>query len=165
MKKIVSVMRNKHKNFLTFLPLLISVLVCFIYCSLELCVLRPKGLSWRPYITTGMFAIITLGLMLFFILLGYKLLIGLKKQRTPMKILRLVSVVVIGCITLYISACGLVLLSLTYTHEKVIVTDETRYISCLSDWNPVYYHYHEYDSWFTMVDEPFESIKTQNIDN
>ncbi len=158
-------MRTAHKKFLIFLSLVISILGYFIYCSIELWVLRPKGLSWRPYITTGMLVVIILGLIIFFVLMGCKLLKGLKKQRIPMKILRLVSVVVIGCITLFISACGVIFLSLTYTHEKVIKTDETRYVSCLSDWNPIYYHYHEYDSWFTMVDEPFESIKNENIDN
>ncbi len=152
-------MRKTHKNLFTVLPLVISVLAYIIYCCIELWFLRPKGLSWRPYITTGMFIVITIGLMLFFVLMIYKLLKGLKKQRTSMKVFRLGLVVVIGCITLCVSACGLLSVSLTYTHEKVIETDETRYVSCLSDWNPIYYHYHEYDSWFTMVDEPFESIK------
>ena len=54
-------------------------------------------------------------------------------------------------------------MSLSYTHEKVVKTDDTKYIACLSDWNPIYYHYHEYDSCFTMVKEPFESIKNENI--
>lgn len=154
---------KKTKKLLTFLPLIISILVYFIYSIIELFILRQKGLSWRPYITTGMIIIITLGLVCFFILLDCKLLGRFKNQRTTMKILRLVSALGISCITLCIAVCGVIFLSLTYTHEKIVKTDETRYVSCLSDWNPIYYHYHEYDSWFTMADEPFESIKNENI--
>ena len=154
-------MKKTIKNILMYLPLAISILFFFIYCCIELWVLRPRELSWRPYVTTGMFIVITMGLVIFFVLIGYKLLKGLKEQRTPMKILRMISVVVIGCATLCIVACGVTFGSLTYTHEKVVEIDEIRCVSCLSDWNPIYYHYHEYDSWFTMADEPYESVKNE----
>lgn len=158
-------MKKTYKKFLVFLPLVISILVYCFYCGIELWVLRTNGLSWRPYITTGVLVITTIGLVIFFVMMGYKLLKGLKEQRKSMKILRLVSVVVIGCITLCISAWGAIFVSLTYTHEKVVEIDETRYVSCLSDWNPIYYHYYEYNGWFTMADETFESIKNEDIDN
>ena len=154
-------MKKSYKNFLIALPLAISVLAYLIYCSIELLILRPKGLSWRPYVTTGMFIVITIGLIIFFVLLVCKLLKALKQQIKTKKILCLVASVVLGCTAIWIAICGVVFLSLTFTHEKVVKTDDTKYISCLSDWNPIYYHHHEYDSWFTMSDEPFESIKNE----
>ena len=48
--------------------------------GIELGVLRPQGLSWRPYVTLGMLAIITLGLVCFFVLLICRLLRGLKNR-------------------------------------------------------------------------------------
>ena len=158
-------MKKTYKKFLIFFPLVISILAYSFYCGIELWVLRANRLSWRPYITTGMLVITTIGLVIFFVMMGYKLLKGLKEQRKSMKILRLVTVVVIGCITLCISAWGAIFVSLTYTHEKVVKIDETRYVSCLSDWNPSYYHYHEYDGWFTMADEAFKSVPNESIDN
>ena len=154
-------MKKSYKNFLIALPLAISVLAYLIYCSIELLALRPKGLSWRPYVTTGMFIVITMGLIIFFVLLVCKLLKGLKQQIKTKKILCLVASVVLGCTAIWIAICGVVFVSLTFTHEKVVKTDDIKYISCLSDWNPIYYHHHEYDSWFTMSDEPFESIKNE----
>lgn len=156
-------MTKINKKIFMFLPLIISILAYLIYASIELLVLNQKGLRWRPYITSGVVCFITLGLVCFFVLLECKLLRGLKNQSVMMKILRLFFSIGIGCIMLWIAMCGVLFLSLTYTHEKVVKTDETKYISCLSDWNPIYYHYHEYDSFFTMVDEPFESIKNENI--
>ena len=154
-------MKKSYKNFLIVLPLAISILAYLIYCSIELLALRPKGLSWRPYVTTGMFIVITMGLIIFFVLLVCKLLKGLKQQIKTKKILRLIASAVLGCTTIWIAICGVVFVSLTFTHEKVVKTDDIKYISCLSDWNPIYYHHHEYDSWFTMSDEPFESIKNE----
>ena len=151
-------MKKSYKNFLIVLPLAISILAYLIYCSIELLALRPKGLSWRPYVTTGMFIVITMGLIIFFVLLVCKLLKGLKQQIKTKKILCLVASVVLGCTAIWIAICGVVFLSLTFTHEKVVKTDDIKYVSCLSDWNPIYYHHYEYDSWFTMADEPFESI-------
>ena len=153
------------KKFLLFLPMVISIFVYLFYCGIELSVLSPKGLTWRPYITTVMLGITIIGVVISLVMVSYKLLNGLKEQRKPMKILRLVSVVVVGCVTLCISASGVILLSLTYTHENVVKIDETRYVSCLSDWNPTYFHYHEYDSWFIMADESFKSTKNENLDN
>ena len=147
-------MKKTYKKFWTFFPLVISILVYSVYAGTELCVLRPRGLSWRPYITTGTVVIITIGLAFFFAIIGYKLLKGLNEQRKTMKkLLRLVAVAVIGCITLGISSCGVTLCSMSYTHEEVVEIDEARYVSCLSDWNPSYYRYYEYDSWFTMGEE------------
>ena len=158
-------MKKTYKKFLTFLPLVISLFVYLFYCSMELWVLSPKGLTWRPYTITGMLVITTLGLVIFLVMVGYKLLKGLKEPRKPMKILRLVSVVFIGFVTFCISAWGAILLSLTYTHENVVKIDETKYVCCLSDWNPTYHYYHEYDSWFTMADESFKSVPNESIDN
>lgn len=156
-------MKNTYKKFLIFLPLIISILVCFMYCGIELGVLSPQGLSWRPYVTFGMLVVITLGSVSFCVLLICRLLSGLKNQSIGKKALRLISALGLGGITACVVMWGVIFMSLSYTHEKVIKTDDTRYISCLSDWNPVYYHYHEYDSCFTMVKEPFESIKNENI--
>ena len=156
-------MKNTCKKFLMFLPLIISILVYCMYCGIELGVLSPQGLSWRPYVTFGMLVVITLGLVSFCVLLICRLLRGLKNQSIGKKALRLISALGLGGIAACVVMWGVIFMSLSYTHEKVIKTDDTRYISCLSDWNPIYYHYHEYDSCFTMVKEPFESIKNENI--
>ena len=156
-------MKNTCKKFLMFLPLIISILVYCMYCGIELGVLSPQGLSWRPYVTFGMLVVITLGLVSFCVLLICRLLRGLKNQRIGKKALRLISALGLGGIAACVVMWGVIFMSLSYTHEKVIKTDDTRYISCLSDWNPIYYHYHEYDSCFTMVKEPFKSIKNENI--
>ena len=153
------------KKFLIFLPMVISIFVYLFYCGIELSVLSPKGLTWRPYITTVMLGITIIGVVISLVMVSYKLLNGLKEQRKPMKILRLVSVVFIGFVTLCISAWGAILLSLTYTHENVVKIDETKYVCCLSDWNPTYHYYHEYDSWFTMEDESFKNVPNESIDN
>lgn len=156
-------MKKINKNFLMFLPLIIAILVYCIYCGIELGVLSPQGLSWRPYVTMGMLVVITLGLSCFCVLLICRLLRGLKNQSIGKKVLRLILALGLG----YVAACvviwGVIFMSLSYIHEKVVKTDDTKYIACLSDWNPIYYHYHEYDSCFTMVKEPFESIKNENI--
>ena len=144
-------MKRTYKKFGTFFPLVISLLVYSVYAGIELCVLRPKGLRWRPYMTTGTLVIITIGFVFFFVLLGYKLIKGIRDRRKPLKIL--CQLVLIGFITFCISSCGVNGFSLAYTHEKVVKTDETWYVSCLNDWNPSYYRYYEYDSWFTMGEE------------
>lgn len=156
-------MKNTYKKFIIFLPLIIAILGYCIYCGIELCVLQPKGLCWRPYMTFEVLVIITLGLVSFCVLLIYKSLKGLKNQSISKKVIRLISSLGLGCITACVVIWGVIFMSLSYTHEKVVKIDNIKYISCLSDWNPIYYHYHEYDSCFTMVKEPFESIKNEDI--
>lgn len=73
-------MKKASKIFLMFLPLIISILVYCIYCGIELAVLSPQGLSWRPYMTLGMLVVITLGLACFCVMLICRLLKGLKNQ-------------------------------------------------------------------------------------
>ena len=81
-------MKKTYKKFLIFFPLVISILAYSFYCGIELWVLRTNGLSWRPYITTGMLVITTIGLVIFCVTMSYRLLKGLKEQRKAMKILR-----------------------------------------------------------------------------
>ena len=94
-------MKKTNKNFLMFLPLIIAILVYCIYCGIELGVLSPQGLSWRPYVTMGMLVVITLGLSCFCVLLICRLLRGLKNQSIGKKVLRLILALGLG----YVATC------------------------------------------------------------
>ena len=106
-------MKNTCKKFLMFLPLIISILVYCMYCGIELGVLSPQGLSWRPYVTFGMLAVITLGLVSFCVLLICRLLRGLKNQSIGKKALRLISALGLGGIAACVVMWGVIFMSLS----------------------------------------------------
>ena len=155
--------KTKDKKVIIFIPLLISMIVAVTYFGIYYLLLKNAGLTWRPYVFIAMIIVVIVGIVSFFLLLLHSLFVGLKQCKTSLKIVRLVITFIAGVVTVFVVGGSCILISLSYQHEEVVKIDDKKYVCSISDWNPIYYYFHEYDGWFTMAEEPFMKTKAENV--
>ena len=153
----------EDKKLTIIIPVLISTVTAVMYFGIYYLLLKNAGLTWRPYVFIVMIIVVILGFVGSFFLLSYRLLNNLKQCKISKKIVRLMIFLIVGIFTAGVVGGGCILASLSYQHEKVVEIDDEKYVYMISDWNPIYYYFYEYDGWFTMVEEPFMKMKSENM--
>lgn len=154
---------TKDKKVIIVIPLWISMAVAVIYFGIYYLLLKNAGLTWRPYVSIAMIIVVIVGIVSFLLLLLHRLFVGLKQCKISLKIVRLVITFVAGVFIVFVVGGSCIWISLSYQHETVVEIDGKKYVYTISDWNPIYYYFHEYDGWFTMVEEPFMKMKAENV--
>lgn len=154
---------TKDKKVIIVIPLWISMVVAVIYFGIYYLLLKNAGLTWRPYVSIAMIIVVIVGIVSFLLLLLHRLFVGLKQCKISLKIVRLVITFVAGVFIVFVVGGSCIWISLSYQHETVVEIDGKKYVYTISDWNPIYYYFHEYDGWFTMVEEPFMKMKAENV--